>query len=588
MIPPAPTFRELTTLYLTEEIRRWGWVIGPHTYGLPRVLEPGLATLSIGAFCSIGPNVTIVLGNHRTDLITTYPFRAISDITGGCLWENADHCSEPDHESRGNVVIGHEVWLGANSVVLSGVTIGHGAIIGAGSVVSRDIPPYAVAVGNPAAVKRFRFDEATIAQMLDTNWWTWTEAQVDKALPYILSSDTKQFLAYAATVAQADVETPSVESTDDVADGAFDNSTVERNLQSKQYQISKDAINLRRGNMQTLTHQDRLAVIRSWVDLQLSGFSDRTYSKSAAFEYFNHLNRSNGDIFILKVREGRADLAEKPQEGRHVHYEQALARAQRYHSFLWSVAARFASQIDATIAVHVGDGAFESEDAPVFSFQKRRGQRCPLLPDIDLIRVDFLTAPEFADNTPYTAKSNSAIFAGVTSGYEISPRTIIANEVPRIRAGLYFRRSPNIHFRIPKIVDCDSPEARSFLEGLGFGDGNIVSWQEQLKHKFMLSMDGNGPSPARIAVGLQSNCALIQYASEHVLYYTDSLLAGAHYLSVTRDCEVETIIANEGAEPGHYADVARLGSEFVSNFLSHDMVMHYGNEMMRSYAELFV
>lgn len=587
MTLPAPTFRELTTLYLAEEIRRWGWVIGPHTYGLPRVLEPGLATLSIGAFCSIGPNVTIVLGNHRTDLITTYPFRAISDVTDGCLWGNTAQCSEPDHESRGSVVIGHEVWLGANSVVLSGVTIGHGAIIGAGSVVSRDVPPYAVVVGNPAAVKRFRFDEATIAQMLDTNWWTWTEAQVDKALPYILSSDTKQFLAYAATVTQADVGTPSVESTEEVADGAFDSATVERRLRTNTCQDSECAITLRRSSMQTLSDRDRLAVIKSWVDLQLSGYSDHIYMKSAAFEYFEHLNRTCGDVFIVNVREGRADLAEKPQEGRHVHYDQALARAQRYHSFLWSVAARFPSQIETTIAVHVGDGAFESEDAPVFSFQKRRGQRCPLLPDIDLIRVDFLSALEFADKTPYAAKRNSAIFAGATSGYEISPRTIIANEVPRIRAGLYFRRSSNVHFHIPKIVDCDSLEARSFLEGLGFGDGNIVSWQEQLKHKFMLSMDGNGPSPARIAVGLQSNCTLIQYASDHVLYYTDSLLAGAHYLSVTFDRDVEAILANERAEPGFYADVARQGSEFVSNFLSHDMVMHYGNEMMNRYADLF-
>lgn len=339
--------------------------------------------------------------------------------------------------------------------------------------------------------------------------------------------------------------------------------------------------------MFTLVERDRLAVIKAWVDYQLSSWKDRTYGRPAASDYFEHLNTTNGDIFVYKVSRDRADLVEKPHEGRHVHYAQALDRAQRYHSFLWSVAARFPSQIETTIAVHVGDGAFESEDAPVFSFQKRRGQRCPLLPDIDLIRGDFLTAPEFADNTPYAAKNNSAIFAGVTSGYEISPRTIIANEVPRIRAGLYFRRSPNVHFHIPKIVDCDSPEARSFLEGLGFGDGNIVSWQEQLKHKFMLSMDGNGPSPARIAVGLQSNCALIQYASDHVLYYTDSLLAGAHYLSVTHDCDVEAIVANECAQPGHYADVARQGSEFVSNFLSHDMVMHYGNEMMKRYSDLF-
>lgn len=83
MIEPKPLFDDLTRFHLAREILRWGWSIGAHSYGCPRVLEADLAGLTIGRFCSIGPNVTIALGNHRTDLVTTYPFKAIAGIVGG-------------------------------------------------------------------------------------------------------------------------------------------------------------------------------------------------------------------------------------------------------------------------------------------------------------------------------------------------------------------------------------------------------------------------------------------------------------------------------------------------------------------------
>ncbi|MFC6746703.1 hypothetical protein ACFQFG_20150 [Methylobacterium persicinum] len=83
MIEPQPVFDNLTRYHFAREIERWGWTVGAHTYGRAAVLEPEMARLHIGRFCSIGPDVTIALGNHRTDLVTTYPFKAIAGITGG-------------------------------------------------------------------------------------------------------------------------------------------------------------------------------------------------------------------------------------------------------------------------------------------------------------------------------------------------------------------------------------------------------------------------------------------------------------------------------------------------------------------------
>lgn len=195
-IEPQPVFDDLTRYHLAREIERWGWSVGAHSYGHPHVLEPELARLHIGRYCSIGPGVTIALGDHRTDLVTTYPFKAIAGLTGGRLWPAAQDGAD-DHDTRGDVVLGDEVWLGANCTILSGVTVGSGAVVGAGAVVRRDVPPYAIITGNPASVVRHRFDPETVERLLRVCWWAWPDERVARHLPLILGDDIEAFLEKA-------------------------------------------------------------------------------------------------------------------------------------------------------------------------------------------------------------------------------------------------------------------------------------------------------------------------------------------------------------------------------------------------------
>lgn len=120
----------------------------------------------IGKFCSIGPNFCCGLGIHPTDGISTSPmFYSTARQNGMTL------CTENKVAESKKTFIGNDVFIGANVTVLDGVRIGDGAVIGAGAVVTKDIPPYAVAVGVPAEVKRYRFDEKTIAGLLESRWW---------------------------------------------------------------------------------------------------------------------------------------------------------------------------------------------------------------------------------------------------------------------------------------------------------------------------------------------------------------------------------------------------------------------------------
>ncbi len=164
--------------------------IGKGSYGSPKILtwNEG-ATLKIGAFCSIADDVTIFLGGeHRVDWVTTYPFNA--------LWEKGKHVTGCPR-TKGDVIIGNDVWVGHEAVIMSGVKIGDGAVIGSRCVVTKNVAPYSIVAGNPARIIRKRFDDATIQQLLELKWWNWTNEEIEEMLPLLLSSDLDAFIAGA-------------------------------------------------------------------------------------------------------------------------------------------------------------------------------------------------------------------------------------------------------------------------------------------------------------------------------------------------------------------------------------------------------
>lgn len=164
--------------------------IGIGTYGVPLVRSWGEGTkLSIGAYTSIADDVQIFLGgHHRVDWVTSFPFPAFFDEAKGI---------ENFVGTRGDVVIGSDVWLASGCTILSGVTVGDGAVVAARSVVTRDVSPYEMVGGNPARHIGWRFDEATRAALVSSAWWNWPEQEIRSISPMLCSSRLDEFLAYA-------------------------------------------------------------------------------------------------------------------------------------------------------------------------------------------------------------------------------------------------------------------------------------------------------------------------------------------------------------------------------------------------------
>jgi acetyltransferase-like isoleucine patch superfamily enzyme len=147
--------------------------VGRHTYGLSKrnfVQLHASASIAVGAFCSIGPEVLIFgRADHPTGLVSTYPFRT------KLLHSEA---SNADAVTKGPVRIGNDVWIGARAMVLSGVTVGDGAIIAAGAVVACDVPAYGIVAGNPAQLIKHRFALDIVAALLEIRWWSWSEEKI--------------------------------------------------------------------------------------------------------------------------------------------------------------------------------------------------------------------------------------------------------------------------------------------------------------------------------------------------------------------------------------------------------------------------
>lgn len=134
-----------------------------------------ISNTSIGKFCSIGPNFSAGMGIHPTNGFSTSPMFYSTAKQNGYAFVNDNLCEE-----FAPITIGHDVFIGANVTVLDGVTIGNGAVIGAGAVVVSDIPPYAVAVGVPAKVVKYRFDKEIIEKFEKMQWWNFSEDDLKK------------------------------------------------------------------------------------------------------------------------------------------------------------------------------------------------------------------------------------------------------------------------------------------------------------------------------------------------------------------------------------------------------------------------
>lgn len=184
-----------TVMYIRPTIKNPDIIVGDFTYFTGDEFEDHVThhygwngdKLIIGKFCQIAAGVEFVMNgaNHQMNAVSTYPFY---------IMEGWDQQVPPLSEMmlRGDTVVGNDVWIGQNAVILPGVHIGDGAIIGMNSVVGSDVSPYTVVAGNPARMIRKRFDDGLIDIMLRLRWWDMSISEINRLIPILSCSDLER------------------------------------------------------------------------------------------------------------------------------------------------------------------------------------------------------------------------------------------------------------------------------------------------------------------------------------------------------------------------------------------------------------
>ena len=184
---------------LSEQVRNPNIIVGRYSYysgyyhghsfdDCARYLIPDrtdVDKLIIGSFCSIGSGASFIMaGNqgHRNDWVSTFPFFYMKE-------EAAFAGARDGYAPAGDTVIGNDVWIGSEAMIMAGVKIGHGAIIGSRALVTKDVEPYTVVGGNPAKPIRKRFPDSDIAQLLEMAWWDWPIEQIAEAMAMLCAGD---------------------------------------------------------------------------------------------------------------------------------------------------------------------------------------------------------------------------------------------------------------------------------------------------------------------------------------------------------------------------------------------------------------
>ncbi len=167
---------------------------GEFSYGQPLIMGwdgTPETKVTIGRFCSFADGVRMLLRvNHPIHSPSTYPLAKILGI---------DH-DEPYEWSGGPIVIGHDVWIGQDAVILGGVTLGHGSIVAGHAIVTKDVPPYGIAAGNPARLVKHRFDDATIQRLLEIQWWDWPLPTIREHAVLLSTGRVDRFLKVSESI----------------------------------------------------------------------------------------------------------------------------------------------------------------------------------------------------------------------------------------------------------------------------------------------------------------------------------------------------------------------------------------------------
>lgn len=328
-------------------------------------------------------------------------------------------------------------------------------------------------------------------------------------------------------------------------------------------------------------------VIRSLCSTEMAEWNSRKVGYGAALAEYQKCNATRHSTFLLAIRDGRVSILDKPEfysrQELDAGSDPYIYAARLYRDFIQGVVETHCRDIDTIMALDTDDRGLSSETAPIFVISKLCGRNSVLLPHYEFIMFEFHEADK--DEIPYSDKALSAIFAGSTTGKYFDENDVRQLSFPRLRAAAFFKDHPLVDFRLTNIVQC-TPGAEKLLREMGFG-GAKCSWKEQFQNKFIISMDGNAGSCSRVTMALKSNCVLLKYDSDHIMHYYHHLVPWRHFVPISKDSDVGSVLEMEPKCPLVFDYIANEGKAFFQGYLVRHQIVNYMAVLLQMYVNSF-
>lgn len=333
-----------------------------------------------------------------------------------------------------------------------------------------------------------------------------------------------------------------------------------------------------------LNIEDRDAVLAQWAANETACWRTVAHRREHQAALHRHWNDELMSLFLFDIENNQVRIRPKPaffdpsMMGDHVFPH----RAQMYLGLFQAALDRRPLLGRLSLAVDVSDFPVQSLDCPILSFQKRRFAPNVLIPDVDFLYFNY---DRERDTVTSDDKRPGAIFVGASTGGVVTRQIVETSGLPRLAFARALADHQAISFTIGSAVQCDTPETRALLESQPYFSGHI-DWAEQLKRRFIVSMDGNGATCSRVVRALLSNSILIKINSPEQLFYFHGLKAFEHFLPASTIDDIERWLRLDEAGLVDRGGIQARANMFASTFLSNDAIEAYVAMLLHSIREL--
>ncbi len=330
-------------------------------------------------------------------------------------------------------------------------------------------------------------------------------------------------------------------------------------------------------------------ILSGWAEAQMKPWLSSGTKKYDLQRKFAELNDSDKNIIVADFTGDSLIIRKK---SKNYTYEAWMEfRIESYRFLVERVALEHGISGTFTIAYDVRDQGDVQHDAPIFVFQKSETSGNLLLPDPDFFTQNWYENRQ--DWMPYRKKVRRAVFAGASSGTcgGLTVEIVRNDQTPRLKLAAEAINHSEIDITIRAAVEYTTPEAKSILESKAYFIKSWISLSSQFENRFMISIDGNGPTCSRVVHTLLSNSILLKhhdnFKNSKILFYYYGMQSGVHYLPFSSISDIETILDHEKNGKIPVNTIRRNAQRFARTYLSRDAVEFYLATVLKQYTRSF-